>query len=193
SRHAMAHAEREIARRSAVPEGIDAPGPHGDRIRAEVGRVCYDVNVHQYCCGGRKFGTHYQASPIIASDCETHPPFTMSAFTPSTVPGCRTPHVWLPDGRSLYDALGPEFTLLRMDRACDAGGLVEAARKRGVPLAVLDVNSSEAAGNYDRKLVLSRPDQHVAWRGDECPRDPGALIDLVRGAGGQNIKSSTSA
>ena len=193
SRHAMAHAEREIARRSAVPEGIDAPGPHGDRIRAEVGRECYDVNVHQYCCVGLNFGTYYQASPIIAYDGEAHPSFTMSAFTPSTVPGCRTPHVWLADGRSLYDALGPEFTLLRMDRACDAGGLAEAARKRGVPLAVLDVNSSEAAGNYDRKLALSRPDQHVAWRGDECPRDPEALFDLVRGAGGQNIKSTTSA
>jgi hypothetical protein len=31
------------------------------------------------------------------------------------------------------------------------------------------------------RLVLSRPDQHVAWRGDRPPSDPLALIDHVRG------------
>jgi hypothetical protein len=29
--------------------------------------------------------------------------------------------------------------------------------------------------------VLSRPDQHVAWRGDAMPPDPLALIDRIRG------------
>ncbi len=193
SRHAMAHAEREIARRGAVPQAIDAPGPEGDRIRAEIGRISYEINVHQYCCGGLNFGTYYAASPIIAYDGAPHPSFTMSSFTPSTVPGCRTPHVWLADGRSLYDALGPEFTLLRLDRAAPTAGLVEAARRRGVPLAVLDVDSSATAGIYETKLVLSRPDQHVAWRGDECPRDPAALIDLVRGAAGSATDAPTSA
>jgi hypothetical protein len=31
-------------------------------------------------------------------------------------------------------------------------------------------------------LLLSRPDQHVAWRGDMPPHDCMALIDRVRGA-----------
>jgi hypothetical protein len=35
---------------------------------------------------------------------------------------------------------------------------------------------------YPEKLLLSRPDQHVAWRGDKPPNDPMALIDRVRGA-----------
>jgi hypothetical protein len=30
-------------------------------------------------------------------------------------------------------------------------------------------------------LVLSRPDQHVAWRGDRPPFDPLVLVDHVRG------------
>jgi hypothetical protein len=29
--------------------------------------------------------------------------------------------------------------------------------------------------------MLSRPGQHVAWRGDRQPSDPLALIDQVRG------------
>jgi hypothetical protein len=30
--------------------------------------------------------------------------------------------------------------------------------------------------------VLSRPDQHVAWRGVRLPEDPLALVDRIRGA-----------
>jgi len=183
SRFAMAHAEKEIGRRGAVPAAIEASGSEGDRARTEAGRVCYDINVHQYCCGGLNFGTYYEASPIIAYDEAAHPAFSMSGFTPSTVPGCRTPHLWLSDGRSLYDAMGPEYTLLRLDSAVDMAHLIAAARQRRGPLDVVDVASPETAGLYATKLVLSRPDQHVAWRGDACPKDPLALVDLIRGAG----------
>jgi len=182
SRFAMAHAEKEIGRRAAVPAAIEAPGPEGDRARAEMGRLCYDINVQQYCCGGLNFGSYYEASPLIAYDGAAAPAYTMSEFTPSTAPGCRTPHVWLSDGRSLYDAMGPEYTLLRFDPVVDVSRLVAAAHERAVPLATLDVGPGEAAGLYGEKLVLSRPDQHVAWRGDACPDDPLALIDLIRGA-----------
>ncbi len=184
SRFAMAHAEKEIRRRGAVPPEIENPGSEGDRVRAEMGRLCCEINVHQYCCGGLNFGTYYDASPIIAYDGAPHPVYTMSAFTPATVPGCRTPHVWLEDGRSLYDALGPAFTLLRLDPTLAADGFEAAARLRGVPFAVLDISPAHGAdGPYTTTLVLSRPDQHVAWRGDNAPADPLALIDHVRGAG----------
>jgi hypothetical protein len=182
SRFAMTHAEKETARRGAVPAAIGAPGLEGDRARAEAGRVCYNINVHQFCCGGLNFGTYYENSPIIAYDGAPHPIFSMSEFTPSTVPGCRTPHVWLADGRSLYDAMGAEYTLLRLDPGVGVAHLVAAARQRGLSLAVVDVDSPETPGLYTTKLVLSRPDQHVAWRGDACPTDPLGLIDLIRGA-----------
>ena len=106
----------------------------------------------------------------------------MYDFTPSTVPGCRTPHIWLQDGRSLYDAVGAAFTLLRFDRSVSTDAITGAAAKRGVPLTVLDVGLDEARSPYAHKLVLSRPDQHVAWRGDAQPDDSLALIDLIRGA-----------
>jgi hypothetical protein len=106
----------------------------------------------------------------------------MATYTSSTVPGCRTPHLWLANGTSLYDVLGPEFTLLRLDRAIDAAPLVAAAERHGMPLAVLDIDAVDAGEFYDHKLVLSRPDQHVAWRGNALPADPLALIDRVRGS-----------
>ena len=106
SRFAMEHAIALSAQRSAVPDDIEAPGPVGDTVREQVGRAAYDLNVNQYCCGGLNFGYFYDASPIIAYDGEPAPGYTMANFTPSTVPGCRVPHLWLRDGRSLYDALG---------------------------------------------------------------------------------------
>ena len=107
----------------------------------------------------------------------------MADDTSSTVPGCRMPHVGLKDGRSLYDAMGPEFTLLRFDPTVDVASLEAAARQRGVPLKVLDIERPAGAAFYRHPLVLSRPDQHVAWRGDRLPADPFELIDRVRGAG----------
>jgi 2-polyprenyl-6-methoxyphenol hydroxylase-like FAD-dependent oxidoreductase len=181
SRFAMSHAEAEIRRRGAVPAVIEDAGAEGERARAEVGKEAYAINVRQYACAGLNFGTYYDRSPIIAYDGCEFPPYTMATYQSSTVPGCRTPHVWL-DGKSLYDAVGPEYTLLRLDRAIDAAPLVAAAERRRVPLKVLDIDASDAADLRGRKLVLSRPDQHVAWRGDALPPDPLALIDRVRGA-----------
>ena len=103
----------------------------------------------------------------------------MDEFTPSTVPGCRTPHFWLDDGRSVYDAMGADHCLLRFDRAVDVSGLTEAAALRKVPLRVIDAAPEPV---YRQKLVLSRPDQHIAWRGDIAPANPLALIDKIRGA-----------
>jgi 2-polyprenyl-6-methoxyphenol hydroxylase-like FAD-dependent oxidoreductase len=181
SRFAMSHAEAEIRRRGAVSDDIEDTGSEGERARRETGRLTYEINVQQYACAGLNFGTYYDRSPIIAYDGAEPPAYTMSTYTPSTVPGCRTPHLWCADGHSLYDAMGPEFTLLRFDSTVDVAALELAARERSVPLRVLDVERPPDAA-FDRLLVLSRPDQHVAWRGDCLPANPLALIDRIRGA-----------
>src|SRR5262249_23437167 len=182
SHFAMNHAIAMIRQRGAVPANIEDESPEGEQARAVLGKAAYDLNVQQYCCAGLNFGYFYDRSPLIAYDGTPPPAYSMASFTPSTVPGCRTPHLWLRDGRSLYDAMKPGYTLLRFDSAIDVAPLVAAASNRHVPLAVLDVESDEASAVYDRKLVLVRPDQHVAWRGDEAPRDPDRLADRIRGA-----------
>jgi 2-polyprenyl-6-methoxyphenol hydroxylase-like FAD-dependent oxidoreductase len=161
--------------RTEVPEDIE----HNPATRAEFGQAMREMHTPQFCCGGLNFGYFYDRSPIIQYDGEVAPPYTMDRFAPSTVPGCRTPHIWLDDGRSLYDAMGADFCLLRFDRSVDVGGLVDAAAYRGLPMRVLDLAPVE---RYRQKLVLSRPDQHIAWRGDVAPDHPLTLIDKVRGA-----------
>ena len=81
----------------------------------------------------------------------------------------------------MYDVAGDGFALLRLDPAIDAGALTTAAQARGIPLVLLDIAPADAGDVYSSKLVLSRPDQHVAWRGDALPADACALLDLVCG------------
>ena len=178
---AMNHALSLSRQRSEVPDNIDADDEAGEQARLALGKRAYDLNVQQYCCGGLNFGYYYDKSPIIAYDEATPPTYGMADFTPSTVPGCRVPHIWLDDGRSLYDALGPDYTLLRFDTAIDVSDLMSEAARARVPIKLLDVASSESAGIYDHSLVLARPDQHVAWRGNLAPKDPRELVDLISG------------
>jgi hypothetical protein len=182
SRYAMNLAVTWSQRYGPIPDDIEQPGREGDAARSRIGKLAYNVICAGMCCGGLNFGYFYEGSPIIAYDDEAPPGYTLYDFRQSTVPGCRTPHLWLRDGRSLYDALGPDFTLLRFDARLEVDDLIAAAAHRGVPMKLLDVDADEAAALYACKLLLSRPDQHVAWRGDEPPHDPLVLIDRVRGA-----------
>lgn len=193
SHFAMRHAEEMSKRRRSVPETIEAPGPEGDAARAAFGQELYDLNVQQYCCAGLNFGYFYDRSPLVAYDGEEPPAYAMGSFEPSTVPGCRAPHLWLGEGSSLYDALGADYTLLRFDPAADVSALVAAARARGVPLKVLDLPRAPGTEIYRQTLTLVRPDQHVAWRGDAAPDNPDELIDLIRGAGKARANAASRA
>lgn len=182
SRFAMDHAHATTRQRRGVPSEIEDDTPEGAAARATLGEATYALNVQQYAAAGLNFGYYYDDSPLIAYDGAPHPPYAMGSFTPSSVPGCRLPHFWLSDGRSLYDALGPEYTLLRFDPAVDVAALLAAAVRSAVPLRLLDVDAAELPEAYKTALVVVRPDRHVAWRGDAPPADALALIDLLRGA-----------
>jgi hypothetical protein len=164
----------------AVADEIERPGPEGDAVRKQVGQAAYDLNVQQYCCAGLNFGYFYDRSPIIAYDGAEQPGFTMADFTPSSTPGCRLPFAKLADGRPVYDALGPGYTLLRYDPDVVVTRLTDAMQANGVPFAVVDIPNSETQPD-GRKLVLARTDQHVAWRGDAIPENPAHLVDKLLG------------
>ncbi|MEP7311433.1 MAG: FAD-dependent oxidoreductase [Pseudomonadota bacterium] len=183
SRFAMKHAQGAIRERTTLPLKLEEDSAAGAAARIAVGEAAYALNVQQFACAGLNFGYYYDDSPLIAYDGEPQPGYTMHDYEASTVPGCRTPHFWLADGRSLYDALGPDYTLLRFDTGVDVEPLRAAAAKRAVPLAILNAAPrGDLPSAYRHRLLLSRPDQHVAWRGDELPADALALVDRIRGA-----------
>jgi hypothetical protein len=92
------------------------------------------------------------------------------------------PHLWLRDGRSLYDAFGADYSLLRTRADAKADRLLEAAQMNGVPMALLDLVGEALPAEYRHGLLICRPDQHVAWRGDEPPADLTALFARLRAA-----------
>src|SRR5260370_32144273 len=180
SRFAMDTALKIMQQRREVATEVEWPGALRDAVRTRIAREAYDLDLQQQCTSGLNVGYFYDRSPIIPYDDEAHPAYTMHDFRSSTVPGCRAPHFWLGNRRSLYDALGPDYTLIRLDPSTYVSGIVEAAARRGVPLAVLNADTSDAGAIYAHKLVLVRPDQHVAWRGKGETGTPMAPCVVVR-------------
>jgi 2-polyprenyl-6-methoxyphenol hydroxylase-like FAD-dependent oxidoreductase len=86
-----------------------------------------------------------------------------SDFHPVAAVGNRLPHHWLAPGDSLYDHLGPGFTVLGADPAVAA--LVTAADRRGVPVSQVGAELVDTGARYGADVVLVRPDQHIAWLG----------------------------
>ncbi|WP_028935280.1 FAD-dependent monooxygenase [Pseudonocardia spinosispora] len=99
----------------------------------------------------------------------------------SSAVGCRAPHGWISEGRSTLDLFGTGFRLLCFDGE-PAPRLLGAAAAQGVPMRATRLYQPELARLYERRLVLVRPDGHVAWRGDTEPDDPFPLVDTIRGA-----------
>ena len=161
---------------------IDADSPQGQASRLDFAReyARHHAQVPQFT-ENLRLGYCYEPSPICVSDGTKRPAVETKAFIPVARPGTRAPHAWLADGRSTLDLFGRRFVLLRLDDAPPVDALLDAAARRGVPLVVVDLAGPELLAVYERRLVLVRPDGHVAWRDDTMPSDALALIDHVRG------------
>lgn len=109
-------------------------------------------------------------SHVIIPDTEamgpTEPEWTPSTYLPTTWPGSRPPHVFLSDGRAIFDEFGPDWTLVAFGETWSAHECFQTAAGRlSVPIKVVSLSREPLAEKlYERKLVLIRPDQHVAWR-----------------------------
>ena len=170
SRFAMDHAHAMSKRRREIPDHLEEDSTLGAQARVTFGQDLYDLNVQQYCCAGLNFGYFYDQSPVMVYDDEAAPDYSMGSFTASTVPGCRAPHFWLEEGHSLYDALGPAYTLLCFKPELSAGAKAfeVAAAKSNMPLKILDVSGhQELPLEYRHHFAIVRADAHTVWRGDQ--------------------------
>ncbi|MFJ8112443.1 FAD-dependent monooxygenase [Streptomyces sp. NPDC096132] len=156
----------------------------GAALRTKVGARLHEVDRAQWHSLGIQLGTRYVGSPGLAAGADAEPPEEgggMGSYVPSVLPGVRLPHFWLAEGEAVFDRLGQGMTLLRVgSEAPEPAELVEAARDAGIPLTVLDL-PDEAGTVYDPRLVLVRPDMHVAWAGDEAPEDGRRMLRLLCG------------
>jgi len=153
-------------------------GEQARRVAAQAIRVAKDREFHSL---GLVLGYQYDASSVIVDD-GTPPLPESQAYSPTARPGARLPHLWLPDGASLYDRLGNDLSLLKLRADADVVPFIESASARGVPLTVLELHDQPLGERYGASLLLVRPDQHVAWRGSSVKRASAeAILDRVRG------------
>lgn len=161
-----------------IPADINEDTPAAEASRKRFGDFIAEDDRDEYATLGVQLGERYESQIIAPSD-DTPPPDPWDRYVPSDSAGCRTPHFFLADGRSLYDALAPDFGIIAFGDA-DAAPIEAAAAERGLPLRVVRVAARDP--QYRRDLVLVRPDGHIAWAANEAPADAFALIDRVRGA-----------
>jgi len=94
-------------------------------------------------------------------------------YLPSSRPGARLPHAWLPDDRSTLDLIAPDVPTLLV-----AAGSEGPKLDPSVPMTVVEVPVdvwSEAFAIDPATCLLVRPDQHIAFRGA-----PDGLGDALR-------------
>lgn len=156
------------------PEGLEDETSQGEALRRQAGERLLAHAKAEFNIPGITFGTRYDGSPIVARDDEAPPPDRADVYQPSSIPGGRAPHAWLPDGGSLFDRFGFGFTLLELAPDEPAGDAPLAQGMAGLAHLRIAPAQARAAGLrdlYPRRFTLIRPDQVVAWRGERLPGD----------------------
>ena len=96
--------------------------------------------------------------------------------------GHHLPPQQLSCGRNVFEELSRGFTLLAFDAGDGATGpFARAAKSLNVPFKVVQDSYADGRCNYEARMILVRPDQFIAWTGDEAPDDAGRIMRTVAG------------
>jgi len=167
--------------RSQYRPGIRDATPEGQATRNNLACV---ANVEQRKTNemiGAELGYRYVGSPVICEE-PGGPEHLFREYVPTTWPGARLPHVWLQEGRSVHDAIGDGYTLLRLGGSnADTSGVERAMRSLHAPFDVLTIDGEASRDVYGYDLILVRPDLHVVWRGNTPPSDPAQVAAVATG------------
>ena len=124
---------------------------------------------------------NYEGSPVIAG-----PPGGKSSAHGTHSFAARAGHHLAPQplssGKNVFEELAAGFTLLAFGAAeADVQAFETAALAAHVPLEIVRDTFDGGREAYERHLILVRPDQFVAWTGDQAPPDAGGLLARVTG------------
>ena len=164
-------------------DGLEDPGAEGDLLRQTTGKRIELSKIREFYTLGIILGYRYEHSPVIEYDGLPYAPSDYINYVPSSRAGCLAPHAWLNDGTSLYDHFGAGLTLLVSDVDTDdqAQELLASATNEGIPLKILRPSESGIGNLYPHRFTIIRPDQHVAWRGDDLPKNHAVFLSYFLG------------
>jgi 2-polyprenyl-6-methoxyphenol hydroxylase-like FAD-dependent oxidoreductase len=130
---------------------------------------------------GIELDVRYDDSPVVVADGSATPPWDRRTFVPTVRPGHRAPNIALGEQDTLFDRFGPEFTLVdALDDNDQASLVLSEAARVGLPIRHLTLTDPALAALYRHRLVLVRPDLHIAWSGTDAT-DAADIVASVRG------------
>lgn len=156
------HAERHSVGRFAARQSLTGPTLavlplSDDRPQLPAGEECSMFEL--------LIGYRYHSPAIVNGS--TEPDAVQLVSELRAQPGTRVPHVWVRDGVSTLDLLGPGFTVLSGDeRWCAAAASASVTAHR-----VYSDEWAAATGLAPEGALLIRPDDFVGWRCDAPPAD----------------------
>ncbi len=124
---------------------------------------------------------HYEGSPIVwgpaGSACSVHGHHAFKARA-----GHHLSPALLSSGRNVFEELGRGYTLITLTHdPAPAQAFQDAAHAMAMPLHVLTDTPDGGRSAYQCRYMLVRPDQHIAWAGNQPPADPAALLRKAAG------------
>ena len=192
----------ETERRSVIEQTVASAETNMRSLASDLppdGRTVQQAKRAEFYSLGLVLGYSYAGSPVVQPTRKYSACTDVTRYTPTTEPGARLPHRWLPDGSSLYDRLGAGFTLVGPVRDGGPGvaELVARARRRRIPLSLVDPLPVDPlpvdplpVDPRSGEFLLVRPDQHIAWRaGNAASID----LDLAAGHGSPHSRGPASA
>ena len=176
------HAEARIAIGKIWPDNIGESGPNGDKTRKSVAEQIIKVGNAENESLGIEIGYNYASSSII---CKTDQDIMQDdplEYTPTTTPGYRPPAIYLANGKSIFDLFGSGYTLLNfLPGEIETSTFKFEAKQLNIPFLTVAIEDKNAREVYGFNLVLIRPDQHIAWRGQKVPEDIPDILRIISG------------
>lgn len=128
-----------------------------------------------------KYEPNYEGSIVVIGPeggrCTIHGQLTFKAQA-----GHHLAPQGLSSGKNVFEELGLEHTLLAFDAPeGSVESIAQAASAAGLPLKIVRDSFKDGREAYESKLILVRPDQYVAWCGEEAPQDIASLVARVTG------------
>lgn len=156
--------------------------PNTDRARFEA--AWRERGACSATLGVSTYAPHYAGSPVVQA---------VAGATPSAVgthdfaarPGCHLPPQRLGNGTTVDACLGAGFTFIDLAGEPAPDTLLDEAARLGIPLTIVSEPSPEARQAYGCQAILVRPDDFIAWTGDDAV---GCAAQLARFVGRRSLR-----
>lgn len=174
--NAMVHLQyRQMLDPDRYADDGDAGRTHREEIAAHLANDGENLSV------GVERDVRYDDSPVVMGDGSTAPPWDRRRFASTVRPGHYAPNVVISETETLFDRFGPAYTLVDARGNRDTATttrISEEADQLGIPMTVLTLTEPHLSALYGNRLVLVRPDLHIAWSGADMSDAAGTLMRI---------------